>query len=191
MIVRKLGAAVAAAVLVTFAQAQTPDHDPGAHPTPHATGKPQGGDDKDKTGDQELAARRAEAKEFREKMHAFMDKHPRLREELFEQKAERSERTDDKALAEEFRQFEAMIHARCEVVRKRAMERHEERVDRREDRADNRQDRKEDRADNRQDRKEDRADDRQDRKEDRADDRQDRHDGDRPRTGAARPRPKN
>jgi hypothetical protein len=180
MIVQKLGAAVAAAFLVTFAPAQTTDHDPSTHPAPHATTKAQGGDDKDKTSDQELAARRAEAKEFREKMHAFMEKHPRLREELFEQKAERTERVDDKALAEDFRQFEAMIHARCEMVKKRAMERHEERTD-------DRQDRREDRADDRQDRREDRADDRQDRRDDRADDRKDH-----PRAGAAsRPRTKN
>jgi hypothetical protein len=164
MIVRQLGAAVVAAVLVAIAPAQTSDHTPSAHPTaPHATGKPQGGDDKDKSSDPELAARRAEAKEFREKMHAFMDKHPHLREELFEQKAEHGERADDKAMAEEFAQFEAMIHARGELMKKRAMAHHEER-----------------------------ADNRQDRREDRVDDRQDHRDGDRPRAGGtARPRAKN
>lgn len=147
MIVHKLVAAAVAAVLVTLAPAQSTEQ--GAHPTPpRATTKAQGGDDKDKM-DPEVAARRAEAKEFREKMRAFMDKHPRLREELFEQrveqKVERKERADDKTMAEEFAQFEAMIHARAECLRKRAMERHEERVEHREDRAEERQDRRDDR----------------------------------------------
>jgi hypothetical protein len=58
----------------------------------------------------------------------------------------------------------------------RIKERHDNRVERRDDRRDDRDDRRDDRKDDRADRRDDRQDDRQDRRDDRRDDRKDRRD---------------